>query len=44
MNRYPLTIGAISFEHLRTVDDVVHSSFKNACIVRGLLEDDKEWI
>ena len=36
--------GATSFEHLRTVDGVVHDSFKAACIALRLLEDDGEWI
>jgi hypothetical protein len=36
--------GAISFEDLRTVDGIVHATFKQACIARGLLEDDQEWI
>jgi len=36
--------GATSFEHLRTVDGVVHDSFKAACITLRLLEDDGKWI
>jgi hypothetical protein len=36
--------GATSFEHLCTMDDVVYSSFKEACFARGPLEDDREWI
>ncbi|XP_028078844.1 uncharacterized protein LOC114280672 [Camellia sinensis] len=36
--------GPKSFQSLRTVDDVVHDTFKLACIARGLLKDDKEWI
>jgi hypothetical protein len=36
--------GAPSFEALRSVDGVLHGTFKQACIARGLLEDDQEWI
>jgi len=36
--------GATSFEHLRTVDRVVHQTFKAACIALRLLEDDGEWV
>jgi len=36
--------GATSFEHLRTVDGIVHETFKLACIALRLLEDDGEWI
>ncbi|XP_014670443.1 PREDICTED: uncharacterized protein LOC106811370 [Priapulus caudatus] len=35
--------GATSFEHLRTIDDQVLPTFKEACIQRHLLTDDKEW-
>ena len=35
--------GAISFEHLRTVNGVLYPTFKTACIALGLLEDDNEW-
>ena len=35
--------GALSFEHLRTVDDEICESFKKACIELHLLEDDSEW-
>jgi hypothetical protein len=35
--------GATSYEHLRTVDDRVHDTFKDACIAMGLLADDNEW-
>jgi hypothetical protein len=30
--------------HMTPFLTVVHSSFKDACIARGLLDDDKEWI
>ena len=36
--------GPTSFESLRTVDGVIYETFKAACIARGLLEDDEEWI
>ncbi|KAH0611538.1 uncharacterized protein H6S33_010803 [Morchella sextelata] len=36
--------GAKSFEHLRTVGNILHPTFKAACIALGLLEDDQEWI
>ena len=36
--------GPTSFESLRTVDGVIYETFKVACIARGLLEDDEEWI
>ena len=35
--------GATSYEDVRTYNDVVHNSFHEACIARGLLEDDREW-
>ena len=35
--------GATSFENLRTVDRVLYPTFKEACLHRGLLEDDDEW-
>ena len=36
--------GPTSFENLRTVNNVLHDTFKAACVARGLLEDDDEWI
>ncbi|KAF7127851.1 hypothetical protein RHSIM_Rhsim11G0017500 [Rhododendron simsii] len=33
-----------SFECLRTVDNVLHDTYKSACVAKGLLEDDEEWI
>jgi hypothetical protein len=36
--------GAKSFEDLKTVDNVVYGTFKEATIARGLLEDDREII
>jgi len=35
--------GAQSFEHLRTVNEIVYTTFKNACQALGLLQDDLEW-
>ncbi|KAK6021271.1 hypothetical protein OSTOST_13057 [Ostertagia ostertagi] len=35
--------GATSFEDLRTVHGTHHATFKQACVARGLLEDDNEW-
>ncbi|KAG5552624.1 hypothetical protein RHGRI_010645 [Rhododendron griersonianum] len=36
--------GPKSFESLRTFNNVVHDTFKSACIARGLLEDGEEWV
>jgi len=36
--------GATSFKHLRTVDGIVHETFKLTCIALRLLKDDGEWI
>ncbi|CAI0453985.1 unnamed protein product, partial [Linum tenue] len=36
--------GALSFEHLRTVNGVCYSTFKKACQKMGLLSTDEEWI
>jgi hypothetical protein len=35
--------GAISFEALRTVNGVVHDTFKSTCITLGLYGSDDEW-
>ena len=35
---------AASFNALCTVNGALHGTFKQACIARGLLEDDQEWI
>jgi hypothetical protein len=35
--------GAISCEVLRTVNDVVHDTFKSVCIALGLYDSDDEW-
>ncbi|XP_052111545.1 LOW QUALITY PROTEIN: uncharacterized protein LOC127742858 [Arachis duranensis] len=36
--------GPTSYEDIRTIDGVLHSTFKDACYGRGLLDDDKEYI
>jgi len=35
--------GGKSWEHLRTWNGQVFATFKEACMARGLLEDDHEW-
>ena len=35
--------GAQSYELLRTVEGILHATFKSACIAHGLLGDDEEW-
>jgi len=35
--------GAVSFEVLRTINGVVHDTFKSACIALGLYDSDDEW-
>jgi hypothetical protein len=35
--------GATSFESLRTVDGILHSSFESACRTRGILSSDSNW-
>ncbi|KAI8559660.1 hypothetical protein RHMOL_Rhmol04G0190600 [Rhododendron molle] len=44
--RLLLTIvkGPKSYKDLCTIDNVVYDTFKSACVARGLLEDDDEWI
>ena len=34
---------ATSFKNLRTVDGIIYSSFKEACIALGLLQNNEEW-
>ncbi|KAL1368710.1 hypothetical protein AAHE18_02G141900 [Arachis hypogaea] len=36
--------GPKSYEEIRTIDGVLHSSFRDACYARGLLDDDKEYV
>ena len=35
--------GPTSFEDLKTFEGILYSTFKVACLARGLLEDDAEW-
>ncbi|PIA31382.1 hypothetical protein AQUCO_05000049v1 [Aquilegia coerulea] len=35
--------GPSSFESLYSVDGIEHKTYREACIARGLLEDDNEW-
>ena len=35
--------GPCSFSHLRTYNDQIYGTFQDACIARGLLENDREW-
>jgi hypothetical protein len=35
--------GVVSFEVFRTVNNVVHDTFKSACIALGLYDSDDEW-
>ena len=36
--------GATSFADLRTVNNIQHDTYKEACLALGLLENDNEWI
>ena len=36
--------GATSFDDLKTFQGTIHPSFRDACLARGLLEDDGEWV
>jgi len=35
--------GATFYEHLWIVDGTEHDTFKDACIIMGLLANDNEW-
>ena len=35
--------GPQNFEQIRTIDNVMHPTFKSACYALGLLDGDKEW-
>jgi hypothetical protein len=37
-------VGPKSFKDIRTYNDVVYETFKEAALARGLLEDDNEWM
>ena len=41
---FTTTAGATSFANLRTVNNVQYATYKEACHVLGLLENDNEWI
>ena len=34
---------ARSFQHLHTVEGILHPTFQATCVARGLLEDNCEW-
>ncbi|KAJ1701662.1 hypothetical protein LUZ63_001441 [Rhynchospora breviuscula] len=36
--------GATSFDHLRTINGILHQTYKEACNAYGLLEDNSEWL
>ncbi|CAL9002650.1 unnamed protein product, partial [Prunus brigantina] len=36
--------GALNFDHIKTIDGIIHPSYQAACKCLGLLGDDKEWI
>ena len=36
--------GPTSFDDLKTFDGIIHKTFRDACIARGLLDDDLEYI
>jgi hypothetical protein len=35
--------GDVSFEALRTINNVVHDTFKSTCIVLGLYDSNDQW-
>ncbi|XP_071718058.1 uncharacterized protein [Rutidosis leptorrhynchoides] len=41
--KFPIHHRCISFEDIRTVNEVVHHTYRSACEAVGLLGDDKEW-
>ena len=41
LNKVP---GSTCFDDLKTYNDVVHLTFRDACVARGLLESAEEWI
>ena len=40
---FNIICGTTSFKNFRTVDGIIYSTFKEACITLGLLQNDKEW-
>ena len=38
-----IVCGATSFKNLRTINEILYPSFKEACIALGLLQNDEEW-
>ena len=38
------SVGALSYEDLRTIEDVEHPDNKSACIALNLCESDKQWV
>src|SRR6266536_2703963 len=36
--------GPTSYKNLRTVNGVLYKTFKKACLTRGLITNDNEWI
>jgi hypothetical protein len=39
-----IVANSTSYEHLRTINDVMHSTFQIACCVLDLMKNDREWI
>jgi hypothetical protein len=35
--------GCTSYESLRTIDSNIYDTFQQACLILGLIDDDKEW-
>ena len=36
--------GCDSFDQLKSVNNVIHGTFREACVALGLAKEDKEWI
>ena len=39
-----IVAGPTSFDDIKTVDGIVYKDLKEACLARGLLDGDKEWV
>ncbi|XP_010480490.1 PREDICTED: uncharacterized protein LOC104759239 [Camelina sativa] len=39
-----VVIGPTSYDDILTVDGIMYENFKDACLARGMLDGDKEWI